>query len=50
MTESVLDSIWWVQGVADVIETIRAGRSGEELDPCLERLQNLRVVSSLGCT
>ncbi|KAG0612510.1 hypothetical protein M758_6G033500 [Ceratodon purpureus] len=32
------------EGVADVIETIRAGRSGEEVDPCLERLQNLRVA------
>lgn len=44
-TESVLDCISWIQGVADVVETIRTGRTGEELDPCLERLQNLRVVS-----
>ncbi|XP_024376651.1 uncharacterized protein [Physcomitrium patens] len=32
------------EGAADVIETIRAGRSAEELDPYIERLQNLRVA------
>lgn len=31
-----------------MIETIRAGRSAEELDPYIERLQNLRVVSISG--
>lgn len=36
---------WSRQGLVDVIETIKAGRSGEELDPCIERLQNLHVVS-----
>lgn len=36
----------WMQGLVDVIEIIKAGRSGEEVDPCVERLQNLRVVSS----
>ena len=37
--------MFWIQGLVDVIETIRAGGSSEELDPCIERLQNLHVVS-----
>ncbi|KAG0504996.1 hypothetical protein M758_N003500 [Ceratodon purpureus] len=32
------------EGLVDVIETIRAGGSSEELDPCIERLQNLHVA------
>jgi hypothetical protein len=34
-----------MQGLADVIETIKAGRSGVEVEPCIERLQTLHVVS-----
>jgi hypothetical protein len=34
-----------MQGLADVIETIKAGRSGAEVEPCIERLQTLHVVS-----
>jgi hypothetical protein len=34
-----------IQGLADVIETIKAGRSGAEVEPCIERLQTLHVVS-----
>lgn len=35
------------EGLTDVIETINAGRSAEELDPCLERLQNLSVAGPI---
>jgi hypothetical protein len=36
--------VWKVQEGVDEITTIK-GRSAEELDPCLEKLRNLRVVS-----
>jgi len=32
------------EALTDVIETINAGRSSEEVDPCIERLQNLSVA------
>lgn len=35
-----------VQEGVDEITTIK-GRSAEELDPCLEKLRNLRVVSNI---
>ncbi|KAG0504997.1 hypothetical protein M758_N003500 [Ceratodon purpureus] len=35
------------EGLVDVIETIRAGGSSEELDPCIERLQNLHVAGPI---